>query len=59
MTNNGARVKDENGNDKLKDGVTQGNVEELNYQQEQALEAVDEQFAQREETYKAWCNEIA
>ncbi len=56
---NGARVKDENGNDKLKDGVTQGNVEELNYQQEQALEAVDEQFAQREETYKAWCNEIA
>ena len=56
---NGARVKDENGNDKLKDGVSQGNVDELNYQQEQALEAVDEQFAQREETYKAWCNEIA
>ncbi len=56
---NGARVKDESGNDKLKEGVTQGNVDELNYQQEQALEAVDEQFAQREETYKAWCNEIA
>lgn len=56
---NGARVKDENGNDKLKDGVTQGNVEELGYQEEQALQAVDEQFAQREETYKAWCNEIA
>lgn len=56
---NGARVKDANGNDQLKEGVTQGNVEELNYQQEQALEAVDEQFAQREETYKAWCNEIA
>lgn len=56
---NGARVKDANGNDQLKEGVTEGNVEELNYQQEQALEAVDEQFAQREETYKAWCNEIA
>lgn len=55
----GERLKDENGNDKLKDGVSQGNVDELNYQQEQALEAVDEQFAQREETYKAWCNEIA
>lgn len=54
----GERLKDENGNDKLKDGVSQGNVDELNYQQEQALEAVDEQFAQREETYKAWCNEI-
>lgn len=55
----GERVKDENGNDKLKDGVSQGNVDELNYQQEQALASVDEQFAQREETYKAWCNEIA
>lgn len=56
---NGNRVKDENGNDKLREGVTQGNVEELNYQQEQAMQAVDEQFAQRSETYKAWCNEIA
>lgn len=55
----GERLKDENGNDKLKDGVSQGNVDELNYQQEQALQAIDEQFAQREETYKAWCNEIA
>lgn len=56
---NGNRVKDENGNDKLREGVTQGNVDELTYQQEQATEAIDEQFAQREETYKAWCNEIA
>lgn len=54
----GERLKDENGNDKLKDGVSQGNVDELNYQQEQALEAVDEQFAQREETYQSWCNYI-
>ena len=55
----GKRVKDENGNDKWNEGVTQGNFDELNYQQEQALNAIDEQFAQREETYKAWCNEIA
>lgn len=54
----GERVKDENGNDRLKDGVSQGNVDELNYQQEQALEAVDEQFAQREATYQSWCNYI-
>lgn len=55
----GKRVKDENGNDKWNEGVTQGNFDELNYQQEQALNAIDEQFAQREDTYKAWCNEIA
>lgn len=55
----GNRLKDENGNDKFNDGVSQSNVDELNYQQEQALNAVDAQFAQREETYKAWCNEIA
>lgn len=55
---NGARVKDTNGNDKFKDGVTQGNVDELNYQQEKAVNAIDEQFAQREETYKAWCSYI-
>ena len=55
---NGARVKDANGNDKFKDGVTQGNVDELNYQQEKAVNAIDEQFAQREETYKAWCSYI-
>lgn len=55
----GNRLKDENGNDKFNDGVSQSNVDELNYQEEQALNAVDNQFAQREETYKAWCNEIA
>lgn len=56
---NGNRLKDENGKDKFNDGVSQSNVDELNYQEEQALNAVDAQFAQREETYKAWCNEIA
>lgn len=55
----GNYVLDESGSPVLRQGVTQGNVDELNYQQEQAVNAIDEQFAQREETYKAWCNEIA
>lgn len=55
----GNYVVDENGNRQLREGVTQGNVDELNLQQEEALQAVDEQFAQREATYQAWCNEIA
>ena len=55
----GNYVVDENGNRQLREGVTQGNVDELNLQEQNALQAVDEQFAQREETYRAWCNEIA
>lgn len=43
----------------LKKGVTQGNVDELNRNETEALNAVDEQFAQREETYQAWMNQIA
>lgn len=50
---------DESGNKKLRKGVTQGNVDELNRQQKEAENAIDEQFAQREETYKAWCDQIA
>lgn len=42
----------------LKKGVTQGNVDELNRNETEALNAVDEQFAQREETYQAWMNAI-
>ncbi|UVX35681.1 MAG: hypothetical protein [Bacteriophage sp.] len=55
----GNYVLDANGNRQLREGVTQGNVDELNLQEQNALQAVDEQFAQREETYRAWCNEIA
>lgn len=55
----GNYVVDENGNKKLRKGVTQGNVDELNRAEQEAYRTVDEQFAQREETYKAWCNEIA
>ncbi len=50
---------DKDGNKTLRSGVTQGNLDELQRQQDKALEAVDEQFAQREETYQAWCSQIA
>lgn len=43
----------------LRKGVTQGNVDELNRNEQEALEAVDEQFASREATYQAWMNAIA
>lgn len=48
-----------NATGQLKAGVTQGNVDELDRAEREALSAVDEQFAQREESYQAWCNEIA
>lgn len=50
---------DSDGNKTLRTGATQGNLAELQRQQDKALEAVDEQFAQREETYQAWCSQIA
>lgn len=53
------RVKtDADGNKVMRKGVTEGNLEELNRQETEALKAIDEQFAQREETYQAWCEEI-
>ncbi len=55
----GNRIKDENGNDKFKEGFSQDNVSELEYQSTQAMSAIDEQFAQREDTYQAWCNATA
>lgn len=55
----GNYIVDENGSKKLRKGITQGNVDELKRSEDEALKAIDEQFAQREETYKAWCNEIA
>lgn len=50
---------DGNSTGNLRAGVSQGNVDELDRQEQEALNSVDEQFAQREETYQAWCNEIA
>lgn len=42
----------------LREGVSQGNVDELQRQRDEALSSVDEQFAQREEEFQAWCNAI-
>lgn len=43
----------------LKQGVEQGNLDELKRQEDEALSAVDEQFASRQESFQAWCDEIA
>ncbi len=50
---------DEQGTKILKKGVSQGNVDELNRKEEEALGKIDEQFASRSEEYKAWTSEIA
>lgn len=55
----GSTKTDADGNPVFRKGVTQGNLEELNRQENEALKAIDEQFAQREETYKAWCEKIS
>lgn len=55
----GNYVLDKSGSPVLRQGVTQGNVDELNRQEEEALRRVDEMFAEREATYQAWCNQIA
>lgn len=52
-------VTDSNGTPQLREGATQGNLDEINRQAEEALQAVDEEFASREESYSAWCEEIA
>ncbi len=52
-------VTDADGNKVFRKGVTQGNLDEVNRQEDEALKAVDEQFASREETYQAWCETIA
>lgn len=43
----------------LREGVVQGNVDELNRSEQETLKAIDEQFAQREDTYQAWCESIS
>jgi len=50
---------DGQGGKKLRQGVTEGNVAELNRNETEALKAIDQQFASREETYQSWCEEIA
>lgn len=51
--------KDKNGNRILRNGVSEGNVAELDRQEQDALSAIDEQFASREAEYKVWCDYIA
>lgn len=58
----GTVTKDEDGRitgGTLKQGVTQGNVSELDRQEQEALSGIDEQFAQRSEQYQAWCDAVA
>lgn len=55
----GSIKTDTDGNKVLRKGATQGNLDELNRQETEALKAIDEQFATREESYKAWCEAIA
>lgn len=43
----------------FRSGVSQGNVDELNRSETEALKAVDEEFAQREATYQSWMEAIA
>lgn len=43
----------------FRSGVSQGNVDELNRRETEALKAVDEEFAQREATYQSWMEAIA
>ena len=43
----------------LREGVVQENLDELLRAEEEALNAVDEQFASREEAFLAWSNQIA
>ena len=55
----GKTKTDADGNPIFREGVTKGNLDELNRQETEALKAIDEQFAQREETYQAWCEIIS
>lgn len=55
----GNRLKDAGGNDLFIDGASQKNIDELQYQSEEAIKAIDEQFAQREDDYQAWCNAVS
>ncbi len=50
---------DEQGNEVLKKDVSQGNVDELNRQEEDSLSKIDQQFASRSEEFQAWMGEIA
>lgn len=51
---------DEEGNRQgYRDGVSKGNEEELNIKEREALDRVSLEFAQREESFKAWMDQVA
>ena len=51
---------DEEGNRQgYRAGVTKGNEEELNIKEREALDRVSLEFAQREESFKAWMDQVA
>lgn len=58
LNEDGSYKKDADGNKILRDEKYQSNVDELNRQEEEALEAIDQQFAAREATYEAWCENL-
>lgn len=43
----------------LREGVTQGNVSELSRDRDEALNSIDSEFASREASFEAWCEQIA
>ena len=59
LNEDGSYKTNADGSKVLKQGVSQGNIDELNRQEEEALKAVDQQFAMREETFQAWMGEVA
>lgn len=57
-TTDGKGLAADRSNAVLKEGVTQTNVDELNRQQDEELNAIDQQFASRSEYFQAWCDEV-
>lgn len=57
-TTDGKELAADRSNAVLKEGVTQTNVDELNRQQDEELNAIDRQFASRSEYFQAWCDEV-
>lgn len=52
--------KDENGNEiGLREGVSEGNLDELQRQRDMALNSLDEEFASRSQSYQSWLNQIS
>lgn len=51
---------DEDGNETgLREGVTEGNLEELQRQRDEALQSLDEEAASRSQAFQSWLNQIS